>query len=94
MEVNLDVIEKAITRIFSDLRSRGVDNFKVDADFYWSIPSEKIYDPYTLPTELDIGQLEEDYDILVQMSNKDLLIGHNLKNVAELLRYLSEKYPA
>jgi len=94
MEMDLNVLEGAVKKIFSDMRDRGLDNISLDADFYWSIPSEMIYDPYTEPTDLNIGQLEEDYKNLVQMSNENLLIGHNLKNVAVLLRYLSEKYPS
>nr|WP_314424702.1 hypothetical protein [uncultured Erwinia sp.] len=93
MEVDLNVLENAVNKIFSDMRSRGVDSFSLDVDFYWNIPRDKLYDPYVEPTELDIGQLEEDYENLVEMSSKNLLVGHNLKNVAVLLRYLSEKYP-
>lgn len=94
MEMDLNVLENAVNKIFSDMRSRGLGNVSLDADFYWSVPSETLYDPYAEPTKLNIGQLEEDYENLVQMSNKDLLIGHNLKNISALLRYLSEKYPS
>ena len=94
MEVDLNILENAINKIFSDMRSRGVERFSLDADFYWNIPCDKLYDPYSEPTDLDIGQLEEDYENLVEMSSKNLLIGHNLKNISVLLRYISEKYPS
>lgn len=94
MEIDLNILESAVNKIFSNMRSRGLNNVTLDADFYWNIPSETLYDPYTEPTELNIGQLDEDYENLVQISNENLLIGHNLKSVAALLRYLSEKYPS
>lgn len=93
MEVDLNVLEGAVNKIFSEMRRKGLGSVSLDTDFYWDIPSEMLYDPYTEPTDLNIGQLEEDYENLVQMSNKNMLIGHNLKNIAVLLRYLSEKYP-
>ncbi|BCQ36913.1 hypothetical protein [Erwinia rhapontici] len=93
MEVDLNVLEGAVNKIFSEMRRKGLGSVSLDTDFYWNIPSEMLYDPYTEPTDLNIGQLEEDYENLVQMSNKNMLIGHNLKNIAVLLRYLSEKYP-
>ncbi|MBP2153023.1 hypothetical protein [Erwinia rhapontici] len=93
MEVDLNVLEGAVNKIFSEMRRKGLGSVSLDTDFYWNIPSEMLYDPYTEPTDLNIGQLDEDYENLVQMSNKNMLIGHNLKNIAVLLRYLSEKYP-
>lgn len=93
MDVDLNILEVAVNKIFSEMRRKGLGSVSLDTDFYWNIPSEMLYDPYTEPTDLNIGQLEEDYENLVQMSNKNMLIGHNLKNIAVLLRYLSEKYP-
>ncbi|MBP2168266.1 hypothetical protein J2125_001458 [Erwinia toletana] len=94
MEIDLDVLESAVQKIFSDMRSQGVNSVPLEADFYWNIPSEALYDPYNKPADLDIGQLEEDYENLVQTSKRDLLIGYNLKNISVLLRYLSEKHPS
>lgn len=94
MEIDLDILESAVRKIFSDMRSRGINSVPLEADFYWNIPPEGLYDPYNMPAELDLGQLEEDYENLVQTKEKDLLIGYNLKNVSVLLRYLSDKFPS
>lgn len=94
MKVDLDLLEKAVVSILSDMKQRGLDSVQLDADFYWNVPSEFIYDPYNEPSHLDIGQLEEDHETLRCAQEKDKLTGHNLKNISAIMRYLSVKYPS
>lgn len=79
--------------ILEDLKKRGIDNVPLDADFYWNVPSDAIYDPYNEPSQLDIGQLENDYETLLNAKKTGSLIGYNLKNLSSILRYISEKHP-
>lgn len=94
MQVDLSLLEKAVSTIFSEMKRRGIDSVPLDADFYWNVPSESIYDPYNEPNQLDIGQLEDDYETLRLAQETDKLMGYNLKNVSAIIRYLSEKYPS
>lgn len=94
MKVELDFLEKVVASIFREMKMRGIDGVQLDADFYWNVPSESIYDPYNEPGQLDIGQLEEDYETLRFAHKTDALIGYNLKNISPIMRYLSVKYPS
>lgn len=94
MQVDLSLLEKAVSTIFSEMKRRGIDSVPLDADFYWNVPSESIYDPYNEPNQLDVGQLEDDYETLRLAQETDKLMGYNLKNVSAIIRYLSEKYPS
>ena len=93
MVLDLNTLENIVKKVFSNMRSRGIREITLDSDFYWDIPTELLYDPYNEPKELNIGQLEEDYDVLKQSSQKNILVGHNLKNISVLLRYISMKHP-
>jgi hypothetical protein len=94
MQVDLDLLENAISDIFNEMRKKGLSSIPLEADFYWNIPSEFKYDPYNEPNQLDIGQLEDDYDTLCQAQNANKLMGYNLKNISAIMRYLSDKYPS
>lgn len=94
MQVDLNLLEKAVVSILREMKLRGVEHILLDADFYWNVPSEFIYDPYNEPNQLDIGQLEDDYETLKHAHETNKLSGYNLKNVSSIMRYLSEKYPS
>lgn len=93
MNIELEKLEEIMTTILGELKKRGIDSIPLEADFYWNIPSDSIYDPYNEPTQLDIGQLEDDYETLLKAKSKEKLTGYNLKNISSLLRYISEKHP-
>ncbi|MBG5891592.1 hypothetical protein AB6F89_07265 [Providencia hangzhouensis] len=92
MKIELSLLEEAIVAIFKEMKVQGMDNIDLDADFYWNVPSESIYDIYNETTQLDIGQLEADYEMLCKAKENELLIKYNLKNISGILRYLSEKH--
>lgn len=43
MQLDLSLIEKAVSTIFSEMKQRGVDSVPLDTDFYWNVPSECIF---------------------------------------------------
>ncbi|HEJ9057551.1 hypothetical protein [Serratia fonticola] len=94
MNIDINKLEEILTAILEELKARGIASVPLDADFYWNIPSEAIYDTYNEPSELDIGQLEDDYEMLLSAKNKGKLVGYNLKHASSLLRYIAEKHPA
>ncbi|MGB8665085.1 MAG: hypothetical protein WCD24_10050 [Serratia inhibens] len=94
MNIEINKLEEILTTILKELKTRGIDSVPLDADFYWNVPSETIYDPYNEPSQLDIGQLEDDYEMLLNAESKGKLVGYNLKNLSSILRYIAEKYPA
>ncbi|MEX5731660.1 hypothetical protein [Providencia hangzhouensis] len=46
MKIELSLLEEAIVAIFKEMKVQGMDNIDLDADFYWNVPSESIYDIY------------------------------------------------
>lgn len=88
MNINLNVLENAISSIFEEMKKNGIESVKLDSDFYWNVPSDAIYDVYNEP-KLDVGQLEA----LLKTKGNEILVRYNLKNIAAILRYLAEKEP-
>jgi len=93
MKVELELLEECIVTIFNEMRSQNINAINLESDFYWNVSIESIYDIYKEPIRLDIGQLEDDYKILSQAKEKNILVNHNLKSVSAILRYIAEKYP-
>ena len=92
MKIELSLLEEVITTIFNEIKEQGMNSIDLDADFYWHVPSESNYDIYNVPAQLDIGQLEADYEMLCKAKENELLVKYNLKNISAILRYLSEKH--
>ncbi|MEQ5056011.1 hypothetical protein ABN154_30310 [Klebsiella michiganensis] len=90
MKIELDVIEKAIAIVFEQMKCRGLSSVELDSDFYWNIPIEHLYNVYSEPVELDIGQLTDDYETLKKNTEDDMLTHCSLKNVAAIMRFLSQ----
>ncbi|ETT01098.1 MULTISPECIES: hypothetical protein [Providencia] len=91
MNIDLNVLKDAINTIFDEMKKHGIESIKLDSDFYWNVPSESLYNIYNDPQQLDIGQLEDDYKMLCEAKEKDILVRYNLKNISAILRYLAEK---
>lgn len=92
MKIELELLEECIVTIFNEMKNQNINTINLESDFYWNVPSESIYDIYKEPIQLDIGQLEEDYNTLSQAKEKDILVRHNLKSASAILRYIAEKY--
>lgn len=94
MRVKLETLEKVIHVAFEHMREHGVEELELDKDYYWNIPSEEKYDRYDQPTNLDLGQLSEDWRDIVNISENtsDILCVH-LRAVSSIMRYIAEKYP-
>ncbi|WP_426490106.1 hypothetical protein [Hymenobacter sp. 102] len=61
-------------------------------DFYWSIPEDQLYNVDEEPSELTIGQLSEDSQILKEGLARGIL-GFDLLKASHLLRYISHTHP-
>ncbi|MEX6177324.1 hypothetical protein AB6G03_10215 [Providencia hangzhouensis] len=72
MKIELSLLEEAIVAIFKEMKVQGMDNIDLDADFYWNVPSESIYDIYNEPTQLDIGQLRLIMRCYVKLKENEL----------------------
>lgn len=94
MELDIRTLKKAIDEIFehiaTDLKVERLP-LKEDQDFYWEVPSDKLYDVKATP-QLDIGRLSDDWEFLEPLArDKSQAIALMLIHVAPLLRHIGEK---
>lgn len=86
---------KEITDLFFQKLEQS-NNLEVDLseDFYWSVSTKAIYDPYKKPeeSEMSLGQLSHDWHALLKfLDGKNELSSLELKWLAEIFRFLSHK---
>jgi hypothetical protein len=60
MKIVVSEMRAAANLLFDHLESNGCSEIEVDTDYYWNVPSEKLYLVYEEPTELTVGQISED----------------------------------
>ena len=56
-----EILQVLLHRIEQNL---GTD-ILIDNDYYWDISQDEIYDVYKKPSELTMGQLEDDWQVLI-----------------------------
>lgn len=92
MTLKIDDLRKFADMLLLHLKEQGIDEVPIDADYYWNIPSDELYEPRKTPVELDIGQLSEDLNRLRKILIKeDEPIGYALVWLSSLLRYVGER---
>ncbi|WP_186382365.1 hypothetical protein [Amycolatopsis rhizosphaerae] len=57
--IRLDQLAAAAAKLFEHVREVHGDTVEVDADYFWSIPPDALYNVYEEPEKLTIGQLSE-----------------------------------
>lgn len=75
MDIYLDDLPKICELLIQNIKEKGIDSIKLDADYYWNIPRDQLYNPYQRPVEFDLGQLSEDWNELskiLQSKNEPL----------------------
>lgn len=55
-------LREAFDVLMRQVEERHGSTIEVDADYFWSIPPDEIYNVYDQPSELTIGQLTESLD--------------------------------
>jgi hypothetical protein len=71
VQINIDEIEKAVLELFNELRNQKGNIIEIEpVDFYWSINSNELYNPYENPTELTLGLISDDLEEMKNIANK------------------------
>ena len=92
MEIDLAELRKLTDLLLHDLQQQGYQTIQIEDDYYWEIPKEGLYDPYTNPKDLTMGQLTHDWERLrriLQGSSEPLAYG--LVWLSSLLRAIGQK---
>lgn len=91
MHVSLEQLQNVSDRLFSHLRAQGIKSVEIAQDYYWDIPKPERYDPYHQPTNLNLGQLTDDWDELLKIVGcQKEPVGYALVWLASVLRAVGE----
>jgi hypothetical protein len=91
MTVDVETLQKALEIVFEHLKQKNVMAIAIEDDFYWNIPSADAYDPIKMPTDLDLGQLSDDWARIRSIAqDESIAVGYSLVWAASILRRIGE----
>ena len=92
MQIKIEELKLIADRLFAHLTATGNATVEIPHDFYWSVPESAAYDPYNQPSDLTLGQLNDDLDRLrcIEEGTAEPL-GYALTWLASILRAVGEK---
>lgn len=92
MKITIAELRRVTEKHLRHLEERGVTAVDLEQDFYWSIPSEQLYNTDEEPSGLEVGQLVDDVEELrrVDRGEKEP-IGYGLVWLSAVLRAVGEK---
>ncbi len=91
MNVDFRELRTIVTLLLDAAEQNGI---KVESqhDYYWDVPAENRYDPYTQPTQLTIGQLNDDWNELQRIGRGETpALPYALVWLASVLRCMGEE---
>ena len=94
MKINVDQLESVWQTLISNLRLKEIKEIDINESYYWSINDEDLYNVYKEPKELTIGNLEDEWTWLLNITNEpDDTIVYAFRWFSEILRAISIKQP-
>jgi len=92
MDIDIGELAEIAARILRHVQEAHGTHIHLDTDFYWNIPSPDCYKPYEEPTNLDIGQLSDDWGELRRILNGEKEpLSYALVWLASVLRAVGEE---
>lgn len=91
MTVDVETLQEALDIVFKHLKQNDVKAVEIEEDFYWNIPSATVYDPLNTPTDMELGQLSDDWSRLQLIAqDESVAVGYSLVWAASILRRIGE----
>ena len=91
MIVKTSQLRVAANGLLDYIESKGVDEVVIRDDFYWFVSAEERYKPYSEPENLTLGQLEDDWEEVQAIVDKQKEpVGYALVWLATILRRVGE----
>ncbi|WP_432844770.1 hypothetical protein ACQPXB_26215 [Amycolatopsis sp. CA-161197] len=85
--IRLDQLAAAAERLFEHVREVHGDTVEVDADYFWAIPPDALYDVSREPPGLTIGQLSEcEQHVRQLVEGEQPPVAYHLVWLSDLLR--------
>lgn len=95
MELEVRDLKKVTDAIFDHIiNDLKVEKFTIQdvKDFYWEVPSDKLFAVTEAQPELDVGRLSDDWGFLESiLKDKDHAVALMMIHVAPLLRHIGEE---
>jgi hypothetical protein len=86
--IEVEALKKVALILVDHLAQHHGDHVALEHDMFWSIPSPDIFNVYTRPDHLTIGQLSEAWESLHRMVAEDRPLVYGLVWLSDLLRAL------
>jgi hypothetical protein len=91
MHIKLADLRSISEKLLAYLEEQGVESFDISVDYYWNIPKEQVYNPYQQPSELDLGQLTDDwYELKKMLDSESRPIAYYFVWLGAILRAIGE----
>jgi len=91
MKIETKELRRIFNVLLDHLESAGQDSFDPPWDFYWEVAKDDLYNPYSEPGQLSLGQLADDWGELVKIVNQDMPpVGYALVWLSAILRAVGE----
>jgi hypothetical protein len=92
MKLEISELRGMSNQLFDYLEETGQTSIELDADYYWTITKDDLYNPYEQPKRIYLGQLYSDYESLEKIQKGKLPpVAYGLVWLSSLLRYIGEK---
>jgi hypothetical protein len=92
MDVSVAEVRQVANRLFDHLEQSGYRVMAIPHDFYWQIPRDKRYDPYSQPADLTLGQISFDIAELRRVLSGDAEpVAYHFVWLASILQALGEE---
>ena len=93
MLVGTEDLRKAASLILNHLDETGQSTVEIKDDYYWAIPPEELYNPYSAPapTNFTLGQLSDDWNEIISIiDGQREPVGYSLVWLAAILKRVGE----
>ncbi|MFF0298850.1 hypothetical protein ACFYS8_20815 [Kitasatospora sp. NPDC004615] len=96
LSISLADLRKSFDVLLSRVEAAAAgDSVLLDKEYFWSVPSDALYDVARDPEILTIGQLSESWQHLTALlADQDRATGHHLVWLADVLRAMGHDLPA
>lgn len=91
MDIQISDIIEIVDRLLAYVKAKHGEAFHLTVDYYWNVPKDQVYNPYQEPSNLDIGQISDDWKELqsILRGEKEEL-AYALTWISPILRALGE----
>jgi hypothetical protein len=91
MKIATEDLRRAFEALVSHLEGTGQEVVDIPWDYYWDMPKEERYDPYSEPRNLNLGQISDDWNEILEITDGTMpCVGYALVWLSSVLRAVGE----